>query len=154
MAKNLKIENAKILFANFSGEEKAFNPKGRRNFCVLIDPADAQGLIDEGWNVKTLKPREDGDEPLPYLQVAVSFENKPPKVVLITSGGQTLLDEETIGRLDWADIELADVIISPYAWNVSGKSGIKAYLKTAYITLAEDEIEKKYSIGNTTNGMT
>ena len=145
MAKNLKIEDAKILFANFSGEEKAFNPKGRRNFCVLINPDDANNLADEGWNIKTLKPREEEDEPLPYLQVAVSFEYKPPKIVLITSGGQTILTEDMVGRLDWADIETADIIITPYPWSVNGKSGIKAYLKTAYITLAEDDLEKKYS---------
>lgn len=145
MAKNLKIENAKILFPNFSGAEKAFNPKGRRNFCVLIDPEIAGTLSDVGWNIKMLKPREEGDEPLPYLQVAVSFEHKPPKVVLITSGGQTILNEDNIGGLDWADIEIADIVVSPYAWSVSGKSGVKAYLKTAYITLAEDDIEKKYS---------
>lgn len=145
MAKNLKIENARLIFRNFSGAERPFNPKGRRNFCVVIDPADAQNLVNAGWNVKTLKPIEEGDEPLPYLQVAVSFDHKPPKIVQITSGGQTILTEETVGGLDYADIELADLILTPYPWSVSGKSGIKAYLKTAFITLAEDDIEKKYA---------
>lgn len=141
----LKIEEARIVFPNFSGAKKEYNPEGRRNFCVLIDPAAVPKLEAEGWNIKMLKPKEEGDEPIPYLQITVSFDYKPPKIVLITSHGQTILDETTVGGLDLADIAFADIAVSPYPWNVNGKSGIKAYLKTLYVTLNEDEFESKYS---------
>lgn len=142
--KNLAIEGARIIFRNFRGEEGKYNKAGDRNFCVLLDPANAIALKEEGWNVKYLAPRDDEDEPQPYLPVSVNFRNIPPKVLLITSGGKTQLDEDTVGSLDWAELENVDLIIRPYNWEVNGDSGIKAYLKAGYFTIVEDEFEKKY----------
>ena len=94
---NLVIENARLLFRNFSGRESKYNRAGQRNFCVYIeDAADAQKLIDDGWNVRVRPPREDGEEPRYYIQVAVSFENIPPTVYMITKRKKVKLDEESI----------------------------------------------------------
>lgn len=142
---NLMIENARITFCNFSGEEKQYNRKGQRNFCVIIENEDeARRLESDGWNVKQFKPR-DPDEVAPYyIQVAVSFDNVPPNVYMYTRTRKTQLNEETIGALDYAEIQNVDLIISPYPWEVNGKSGIKAYLKTAHVTIVEDEFASKY----------
>ena len=77
--KNIVIENARIGFRNFSGEEGRFNPKGRRNFCVFLDPELGETLQDDGWNIKWLEPREEGDEKQAFLQVAVSYKNIPQR---------------------------------------------------------------------------
>lgn len=140
----IRVENARIGFKNFSGAEGRFNPAGRRNFCVFFDPEMGEALYREGWNIKTLTPKEEGDDPVPYLQVSVSFDNIPPKIVQVTSRGKTTLDEETVGTLDWAQIQNVDLAIRPYNWSVNGKTGVKAYLKTMYVTLVEDEFESKY----------
>lgn len=142
---NLTIENARIVFRNFAGKEKQFNPAGQRNFSVIIDDEKwAQHLHNDGWNVKPLKQRNPGD-PIEYaLPVAVRFDNFPPKIVMITSQGQTQMDENTVGMLDIAELRNVDLILSPSKWEVRGAFGIKAYLKTMYVTIEENELDKKY----------
>ena len=140
---NIKIENAKVRFRNFSGKEGKYNPAGVRNFCVFLDEEDAQPLAEEGWNIKYLQPKTD-DDPQAYLPVAVSFANFPPKLYLVTSKQKTLLDEDTVNILDWGEYANFDLVIRPYNYDVNGKSGVKAYLKTLYATLVEDEFTDKY----------
>lgn len=140
----LVLEDARIIFRNFSGEERTYNPAGKRNFCVILDKDIADTLVKDGWNVKQLVPREEGDEPTLYLPVEVSYRNRPPKVVLVTKRSKTELDESTVGQLDYADIKSVDLIVNPYNWEVNGKSGVKAYVKTMYVVLEEDPLAGKY----------
>lgn len=144
----LLIEDADIMFRNFAGREQTFNSEGDRNFCVMLDsrPDLVERLTKDGWNVKYLKPREEGDEPRPYLQVKVSYgKGRPPRCVMITSRQRTDLGADEVAILDVVDIKKVDLIIRPYSWEVNGKQGVKAYLKTIMVTLNEDELERKYA---------
>lgn len=143
---NLVFENARILFRNFKGEASTYNRAGNRNFCVVIpDDETAEKLQADGWNVKLLAPREDADEPTYYLQVSVAYNLYPPSVYMISGNKKTLLDEESVEALDYAEFKNIDLIIRPYQWEVSGKTGVKAYLKTGYFTIEQDRFADKYA---------
>lgn len=142
---NLTIENAKIGFRNFSGKPGQFNPAGMRNFCIFLDKDIADDLKKDGWNVKELKAREEGDEPQPYLQVAVRFDNIPPNIVIVGANGKSRIDESEVGMLDWAEIENVDLTLTPYEYDFNGNKGIKAYLKKMYVILELDPLEAKYA---------
>lgn len=144
----LIIEDAHILpgqFRNFTGREGQYNREGDRNFSLLLDPQTATAMKEDGWNVKQLKPRDGAEEGDFYITVSVGFKNRPPLLVLISSKGRINLSQHECDLLDWVDIKKADVIIRPYRWDVNGKSGIKAYVKSLFITMEEDYLELKYS---------
>jgi len=144
----LVIEDAELIlpFRNFSGREGRYNAEGDRNFSVCVDPAIADQLIADGWTVRMTRPRDEDETPKPFIQVRVSYRHRPPLVVMITSHGRTHLDENTIEILDWADIRTVDMIINGSTWHNNGKSGIKGYLKSMYVTIEEDVLERKYAL--------
>ena len=142
---NVMMEGVRIVFRNFAGKEGQYNREGDRNFAVLLEDDIAQKMAEDGWNVKWLKPREEGDKEQAYLTVSVNFKGRPPRVVMITSRGRTNLGEDEVSLLDWADISNVDLIVRPYEWVVNGKGGIKAYLQSIYVTIEEDELELKYA---------
>lgn len=141
------MEGVRIIFRNFSGKEGQYNREGDRNFAVLLDEKVATAMAEDNWNVKWLRPRneEENEEPQAYLPISVNFKGRPPRIVLITSRGRTNLDESQVETLDWVDILNIDLIVRPYEWTVNGKTGIKAYLQSIYVTIEEDPLELKYS---------
>jgi hypothetical protein len=142
----VKIENAEIIFPNFSGKEGKYNQAGQRHFSVVLPQELADQMVEDGWNVRLLSPRDEGDPERPIIQVAVRFDIRPPRITMITSTARTVLDESTVEVLDYADIALVDLIIRSHSWEVNGKTGIKAYLQTMFVTIEEDDLERKYAV--------
>jgi len=144
MAKNILIEDARMLFRNFAGKAGMYNSEGERSFCIVVPYEQAEVLEKEGWNIRWPKEREDSDLE-PFLSVKVRFDNYPPTIVMVSSRGKTKLDADSVGLLDWADIESVDVIVTPYNYKMHGREGTTAYLKSLYAKIAEDILELKYS---------
>lgn len=139
------IEDAELAWLNFAGVEKEMNREGARNFCVFLSDQTAKDLLRAGWNVKTARPREEGDPERPYIQVAVGYKVRPPAVWMVTNRGRTHLTEDMVDLLDSAEITKADIIIKASAWERMGRSGIKAYLKTGFFFIDQDYLEEKYA---------
>lgn len=143
---NLEIENARLIFRNFAGKPDKYNAKGGiRKFGVIISPDQAEQLRDEGWNIKMLPPKEEDGEPLFYLSVKVQYgEFRQPNVFLISNGRKQLLDEESVASIDYAELQYVNLVIAPYYWEVNGKNGINAYLKTGYFEIVTDSFADRY----------
>ena len=146
------IEDAEIIFSNFSGRPGKFNKEGDKNFCVIIDDDEvAHELGNRGWNVRILRPRDEDDVPRHYIPVAInfrSFPNVPPaQVVLVSSKAKTNLTDDTICVLDGADIVSVDLTIRPRHWedDKTGEDKIKAYLHDMYVRVAESRLAAKYA---------
>lgn len=141
----IAFEGMRIVFRNFAGAEGKFNKAGDRNFALVLDQEQHDDLKAGGWNVKSKPPREEGDDWFLFLPVTVSFRGRPPRLVMVSSRGRTNLDEETAEMIDFAEIDNVDLIIRPYDWEVNGNRGRKAYLKTIYVTIHEDDLDLKYA---------
>lgn len=142
----LAIDNARIIFKNFTGKDDKFGREGDRSFSIVIeDDALAEQLANDGWNVKPLTPRDPDEKVNNFIKVKISFKVRPPKIWLLTNHKRTLLDEDTIATLQYARIENADVVVSPWRWEVNGKTGIAAYLETLYVKIEDDPFADKYA---------
>lgn len=152
---NVMIENAKLVWPNFSGEETQYNRKGDRNFCLILEPSLAEQMAADGWNVKTTKEREVDGETMGgdfYIQVTVGYKGRPPRIVMIggTSGQRTELGEDLVALLDDVEMQNVDVIFRPYNWVMREGTpqearGVKAYLQTLYVTIVENYLDLKYA---------
>lgn len=135
----LQIDDARIVYRNFSGTGSKFNREGDRNFAVVIPDQDiADELVNRGWNVKIKPPRDEDDTPFMFLPVKIKFNERGPKVYL-QSGDKTIeLDEESVDCLDDVDILCVDLDIRPYDWEVNGKQGRTAYLQSIHVVQEVD----------------
>lgn len=141
----LQIDDARIIYRNFSGAPSKFNREGDRNFAIVIPDIESKdALVSEGWNVKVKPPREEGDTPFMYLPVKIKFNDRGPSVYLSTGKKMTRLDENTISCLDDVDILSVDLDIRPYDWDINGKTGRTAYLQSIKVTQEIDRFASRF----------
>lgn len=135
----LQIDDARIVYRNFSGTGSKFNREGDRNFAVVIPDQDVvDELVNRGWNVKIKPPRDEDDTPFMFLPVKIKFNERGPKVYLQSGDKMVELDEESIDCLDDVDILGVDLDIRPYDWEVNGKQGRTAYLQSIHVVQEVD----------------
>ena len=135
----LQIDDARIVYRNFSGTGSKFNREGDRNFAVVIPDQDVvDELVNRGLNVKIKPPRDEDDTPFMFLPVKIKFNERGPKVYLQSGDKMVELDEESIDCLDDVDILSVDLDIRPYDWEVNGKQGRTAYLQSIHVVQEVD----------------
>ena len=133
----LIIENAEIIYPNFSGREGKYNREGDRNFSVMIpEDLDPMQMKADGWNVKEYFRNNEPTGRYYISGVSINFNYyiKPEIHYITANGNSILLTEETLdGRiaqqLDGRGAERYDISIRPREWSRSdGTIGIKGYL--------------------------
>lgn len=140
----LQIDDARIIYRNFSGVGSKYNREGDRNFAVVIPSQEiADELIKEGWNVRIKPPREEDEEPFMYLPVKIKFSDRGPNCYLRSGKIQTKLTESTIGCVDDIDILSVDLDLRPFDWDVNGKTGRTAYLQSIRVTQKIDRFAQE-----------
>lgn len=143
----LNIENAEIIFKNFSGKQTKITPKGVRTFTVVIPEDLVSKLIDDGWNVRYLDPIEEGDIPIPILDVRVRLDEESPcpaDIYIVENGYRHPIYEDNVAKLDKLTFSNIDLVINPRYWKMNGKEGIKAYLGSMYASGIQDVVTSKY----------
>lgn len=168
----LVIDHADIFWTNFRGEEKVakstgkiVNMKGQRNFNVYIYDNDlAEELIDTGWNVRILPPRNEGDEVMYALSVELKWKDRNgdylnegllPLVHLEGTNGETDLTEDTVGILDRTDLSDTGVVIRPHHYDGADGHKIKAYLAEGWFVVEENnrgDMYRRQKENDTENG--
>lgn len=142
----LQIDDARIIYRNFAGEGSKFNREGDRNFAVIIeDEETADALVEEGWNVRRKPPRDEDDTPFMFLPVKIKFNDRGPKIYLVTGDKVNELDEGSIDVLDNVDILGVDLDLRGYDWEVNGKTGRTAYLQSIHVTQEVDRFAARYN---------
>ena len=134
----LEINDARIIWKNFSGRGDRFNREGDRNFHLVIPDQETCDLLlndknkyGDSWNVKIKPPREEGDVPFMHMLVKVKFNGRGPNVYLDRGSNKEplVLNEDTISCLDDIDIMSVDLDVRPYDDELpNGTSFRTAYL--------------------------
>ena len=159
---NLNVENAAMIYKNFSGKPTFVNPQGgKRTFSLALNKEFGERLSDMGWNVKVKEVKdqlEEGektrtvswqdyvstystefDHALIYTEIVVNENSEyPPNIYKVSefNGEKTmaLIPPEQWFRLDESELVNIDVAIHPYAHGRSmmNPNAKKGYLKSMY----------------------
>lgn len=130
---NVIVKNACIMFTNFAGEKDRFN-MGKPQFNLVLTEEAARDLQADGWNVRIMPAREEGESPTYMTNINVAFSDdgrRNPTIKLYSSlDGKRVcrrLSAETIGILD--DIRLERINLRIGSFNYDGdKYTMKGYL--------------------------
>lgn len=142
----IEIDEARVIFRNFSGRGDKYNREGDRNFAVVIDTQEqCDALIEAGWNVRIRPSNQNEDEDFMYLPVKIKFNDRGPACFLVTGGRKNRLTEDSICCLDSIDIAAVDLDIRPYDWEINGKTGRTAYLQGIRVYQDVDRFTADYA---------
>lgn len=157
--KNLTLDD--LFRINFAGRVTEMNENGYKQFNLKIYDEELAAKLDaDGWNIFHTKESERYGDPVAALPVEIRYHYEEdlkylnPKIYKCTArhdGGKprpVLLTEDLIPDLEKDEIVNIDLWITPSYWKKNGKSGIKAYVDSMWVTIEEDDIRSKYDWGD------
>lgn len=140
---SVEVVGCRLIFKNFAGRKDKFNEEGRRHVSIVLSEQQADELAEQGYNVKSRPPRQEGDDTLYHLKLNVKFDTagRPPRVVMVTKKKQTRLDEDIVDLLDDLYIERANVRFRAWEYEPGKRS---AYLQTLFAVVQEDTLGAEF----------
>lgn len=140
----IEINNAKIIFKNFSGKPGVYNKEGDRNFCLVLPDDAAVDFFRRNGYSPTVKPStSEAGEFFRYIKVKLKFNQWGPTIILKSGDKKTRVDENLVSALDSIRIESVDMDIRPYHWErPNGESGQTAYLSGMTVYQQIDRFEQ------------
>ena len=147
------LKDCKILFPNFRGRQTKYNPEGNRNFNAKIDdPAIAQALANDGFNVRLLNKLNDEDPDTWGLKITIRYNKDHPEynpqVKEVFEDRSANLDDSNIHALDDMTINKAIIEFRPFVYDeVAHKCS--AYLNRAKFWVVDDWFSEGESFGET-----
>ena len=141
----ITIKDCSVAYKNFRGIGGDYNADGDSNFTVVIDEEVARELKKAGYNIRVQPGRKEGDEDRYLLKVNVSYRFVAPNIYVIDDGTRVKMAEDTVGRLDGANIDFVDLSFTPSHWKKGAREGVAAYLKTLYVYLQVDELDREWN---------
>lgn len=151
--KLISIEDTNFIWrTNFSGdpERDSFGSDARQANLIIPNPAMAEDLIAEGYNIKHTKPQEgeeEGFEPRYFVSVKVNFNSfNPPRIYLVSGDADPLLlDKESIDILDRCQVLNVNATLNPYENPRTGRKSL--YVRTMYVEqdIEDDPFAQRYA---------
>ena len=147
MASIVTLQNTQRVLKNFSGKKGVyFNSTGNPEFACVLPPELAEMMKAAGWNVKQFKAKpEDEGEPDFFIKVKIGVNGRPPRMVMINSAGRLDIDVYGCQVFDYVRAKNVDITLRPYEYEFQGNTGISAYLNSLFVTVEEDELDRKYA---------
>lgn len=136
--------NIKWGFSHFAGLQDTFNDEGDHNFMIILDEERAKRMMAEGWSIKVMEGREEGDPPEYLLKVKISYRFEAPPIFFLKGARRFRADEADLADIKRASCEQIDVIVSPKPWIHGKDSGVSAYVKEMYVQIRESRFGEKY----------
>lgn len=148
------IENTRFIFmTNFSGDPARdnFGSTARKANLVIPDPEVARILAEEGFNVKSTKPKpgeEEGFVPTNFIAVHANYNTESeflkPKIYLVSNGQAVLLDEDTVSNIDHAYVLNVNAVLNKSQNKVTGRKSL--YIRTMYVEqdISNDPFASRY----------
>jgi len=163
---NLNVENAAMIYKNFSGKPTRVNPAGgKRTFSLALNEEFGEKLSNMGWNVKVKEVRDqlvegevtrtvswddyvsglktEFDHALIYTEIVVNENSEyPPKIYKVSEfngeKSMALMPPDQWHRLDESELTNIDISIHPYTHgrSLANPDAKKGYLKSMYVTAA------------------
>lgn len=142
----VEIDECRITWKNFSGMNTDFPNPDNRGFAVVIpDPEVGEELLDRGWNVVVKPPIKDGDPDRYYLPVKFNYKKGFEPDIEMRSGRKRVeLTEQTVDKLDRADIVSVSLDVKKSNWENRGRAGVTNYLQCMKAVLRVNRFAAEY----------